>query len=463
MFKHFILVTAAIGMMAGASAQSWLTTGNSLAGTEKFGSTNNKSLDIITNNTVRMKINNKGNVGIGLTTLTTTDRLSVKNTTPAPTAIYTMTKGLFSEVVGNATSTYLNPAVAVYGVCDDNNGWGYGGYFVGDLYGSYGRGKYGIYGSGSNLTGSSEAYGVFGNAQGDGIINYGVYGTAPSDASDYNYGVAAFAGQSFFGNFALYAVDELGGPGAAGFFDGDVEYTGSIYDVSDAKFKSNVQDISNALDKISQLQPKTYDLRTEEFKGFTFGKGSEMGFIAQEVQAVFPELVKDCVSPSDPFIKGGKPNNDVPYTFLAVNYMGLIPVLTKGIQEQQELIDAQAAAIAAQQKSLEDLTARIQLLEATRNQTQSAVLTGTGARLEQNTPNPFTGITAVAYYIPESTRSAQLIISDLSGKEIETLEIDAMGNGTVQIDATQLAAGNYIYTLVADMAVVGTRMFSVSR
>jgi len=453
MFKHFILVTAAIGMMAGASAQSWLTTGNSLSGTEKFGSTNNKSLDIITNNTVRMKINNKGNVGIGLTTLGTYDRLSVKNTVPAAVVGPTTTRGVYSVVTGNATATYNNVGVAVTGICNDNNNNGYGGSFGGDYMGVYGTG-FGF---------QSESYGLYGYSNNYEGWAHGVYGMALSDDNAYNYGVYGWAEQGYLYSVAVMAYDNFGGPSTAGYFDGDIEYTGAIYDVSDAKFKSNVTPIEGALGIVNRLAPKSYELNQAQYPGLNFGRDQEYGFIAQEVKEVLPELVKECIAPINPYDPNTPPSITDPFEYLAVNYTGLIPVLTKAIQEQQELIDAQAAAIAAQQKSLEDLTARIQLLEAARNQTQSAVLTGTGARLEQNTPNPFTGITAVAYYIPESTRSAQLIISDLSGREIETLEIDAMGNGTVQIDATQLAAGNYIYTLVADMAVVGTRMFSVSR
>ena len=465
MRKVLFLSLAIVAITTNAAAQSWLTAGNTLTGTEKFGSTNNKSLDIVTNNTVRMKINNKGNIGMGITTLGVNDRLSVKITAPVPTATYTMTRGIFAEVTGNATATFNSPTVAIYGKSNNNNDWGYGGYFEGDLYGAYGKGKYGFfgYGTGASFTGDDLAVGVKGLAEGDDIINYGVYGTAPSDASAYNYGVAAYAGGSFFGNYALLAVDELGGPGAAGFFDGDIEYTGSIFDVSDRQFKTNIKDLDNALSRINQLQPKSYDMKADEFGGLTFGRNDEMGFIAQEVQEVFPELVKSCVSPVDPYTMGGQPSKTEPFEFLAVNYVGLIPVLTKGIQEQQAMINEQANVIKTQEAVIADLVARVSKLETKQNSNIEAVIDGNNARLEQNTPNPFEGTTAIGYFIPEHTSSAKLIISDMTGREIKSIDINTIGNGTVQLTAGALSAGNYTYTLVADGVVVGTKFLSVAK
>lgn len=465
MKKTLLSIVIALSICGSVSAQSWLTAGNTLTGTEKFGSLNNKSLDIVTNNTVRMKVNNKGNIGMGITTLGVNDRLSVKITAPAPTATYTMTRGIFSEVTGNPASTFNNPTVAVYGKSDDNNGWGYGGYFDGDLYGGWGIGKYGFFGNGtgSSFAGDDFAVGVEGLAQGDDIINYGVVGNAPSDASAYNYGVAAYAGQSFFGNYALLAVDELGGPGAAGFFDGDVEYTGSIFDVSDAQFKTNIRNLDNALAKINQLQPKSYDLKADEFAGFTFGRTGEMGFIAQEVQTVFPELVKSCVSPVDPYTMGGKPSKTEPFEFLAVNYVGLIPVLTKGIQEQQAMIDAQSNVIKSQEAIIADLVDRVTKLETKQSGGNTAATIGSAALLGQNNPNPFSGVTSISYYVPETTGSAKLIVSDMTGREISVIALEHMGNGSVELSAGSLSAGNYTYTLVADGVVVGTKFLSVTR
>ena len=56
--------------------------------------------------------------------------------------------------------------------------------------------------------------------------------------------------------------------------------------------------------------------------------GTQMGFIAQEMEKVFPQLVS--IIP-DKNIDGSKISD-----YKGINYIGLIPVLTKAIQEQQK-------------------------------------------------------------------------------------------------------------------------------
>ena len=72
----------------------------------------------------------------------------------------------------------------------------------------------------------------------------------------------------------------------------------------------------------------------------------QFGFIAQELESVFPDLVKE---EKAPVFKVTSETNEAGMTiskkelekyeeYKAINYVGLIPVLTKAIQEQQEMI-----------------------------------------------------------------------------------------------------------------------------
>ena len=75
--------------------------------------------------------------------------------------------------------------------------------------------------------------------------------------------------------------------------------------------------IKNSLNKILSLRGVNF-----EWKDNTHGKGTQHGFIAQEIQEIIPDLA----------IPG---LNDK----LAVNYIGVIPLLVEAIKTQQKQID----------------------------------------------------------------------------------------------------------------------------
>ena len=85
---------------------------------------------------------------------------------------------------------------------------------------------------------------------------------------------------------------------------------------SDIRYKKNIQPIHYALERITQIQGYNYYWKDEEQDS-----ALQSGVIAQEVQTIFPELVR-----ADN--KG----------YLSVNYVGLIPYLIQSIKEQQEQI-----------------------------------------------------------------------------------------------------------------------------
>jgi len=109
-----------------------------------------------------------------------------------------------------------------------------------------------------------------------------------------------------------------------------VGYGGTIYAtnttisaISDIRYKENVRDLDVGLDKIMALKPRLYDWKE--------GKGADIknarGFIAQEFEEVFPDLIDEWRDPA--------PEGEEPYKSVRQD---LIPVLVKAIQEQQALI-----------------------------------------------------------------------------------------------------------------------------
>jgi hypothetical protein len=102
--------------------------------------------------------------------------------------------------------------------------------------------------------------------------------------------------------------------------------------ISDIRYKENVRDLDDGLDKIMALKPRKFDWKE--------GKGRDVkddrGWIAQELEVIFPDMIDEWADPS--------PEGEEPYKAVRPD---LIPVLVKAIQEQQATIEALTARIAA--------------------------------------------------------------------------------------------------------------------
>jgi hypothetical protein len=97
----------------------------------------------------------------------------------------------------------------------------------------------------------------------------------------------------------------------------------SLFQTSDERLKTNIQPMDNITGKLNQLHAYTY-----QWKDTARREGTQYGMLAQEVEKIFPELVK-----TDE--QGMK----------AVNYSGLIPVLLQAVKEQHEEIEKLKAAL----------------------------------------------------------------------------------------------------------------------
>ena len=99
----------------------------------------------------------------------------------------------------------------------------------------------------------------------------------------------------------------------------------TISAISDQRLKENVQDLDAGLDKIMALKPRKFDWKAGKGKNI---KG-DRGFIAQEFEQVFPDLIDEW---KDPVSEGEEPYKSV--------RQDLIPVLVKAIQELKAEVDS---------------------------------------------------------------------------------------------------------------------------
>lgn len=118
---------------------------------------------------------------------------------------------------------------------------------------------------------------------------------------------------------------------------GNVKVTGgSVGTVSDQRIKENVTSLSSMIAKINQLNPVQFDWK-DPIRNTDPDRTSntDFGFIAQEVEAIFPDVIY-----TGPVTTDAMPDN-----LKHLSYSSLIPILTKAIQELDTRITALEASL----------------------------------------------------------------------------------------------------------------------
>jgi Chaperone of endosialidase/Head domain of trimeric autotransporter adhesin len=103
---------------------------------------------------------------------------------------------------------------------------------------------------------------------------------------------------------------------------GNICATGSIGSCSDMRYKKDLSPITHSLQSVLSLSGFYYQWKKDEYPGMQFSNSRQLGFSAQEVEKLFPEIVM---------------TDDNGYK--SVDYARLTPVLVEAIKEQQKQID----------------------------------------------------------------------------------------------------------------------------
>lgn len=338
------------------------------------------------------------------------------------------------------TSGYQNTYVGTFSGARTNG--------IRNIYLGYGAGQYSTAGSnnlflgflsGSSSSGSNNIFvghSAGGQVSGSGNVfignNAGKYdytssnkliiankSTTPLVYGDFDTrGIAI--GTKTLGGYTLYV-------------NGDAFATG-IWVSSDKRFKRNKKAIGNALTTVTQLSGVSYEYkRPTKNKATTrqFANGTQLGFIAQDLQKVLPEAVRE----------DGE-------GYLAVNYQAVIPVLVEAIKE----LSLEVNELQSQLNKDLEVAASV----------GSAVKTISSGSLGQNWPNPFNQSTTISYYLPEGSQNSSIFIFDLQGREIASYD-NLQDNGELLIPSSTLPAGLYNYSLIVDGKVIDTKKMILSK
>ena len=221
---------------------------------------------------------------------------------------------------------------------------------------------------------------------------------------------------------------------------------GSVVYSSDKRYKENIKRMKGDLDKLEKLEPVTYHYKEEsttdssriasneaETINGRRKKRERMGFLAQDFQEVFPDLVYEDEN-----------------GYLGIDYISLIPSLVEALQEQQDQIDQL-------QKQLKKGDKNARTADLTNPKNNDAVATATETVLYQNRPNPFSESTEIEIELSENAKSAYLYVYDMQGTQKKKYAVQGRGRSSVVIQGNELSAGMYMYALVVDKEVVDTK------
>ena len=252
--------------------------------------------------------------------------------------------------------------------------------------------------------------------------------------------------------------------------DGSVYSKGSILTASDESYKENISSINNSLNTIRQMRGVTYKLKEQADESTTAStlqsdvssrdtlsaqspvpveivnkikaekKRKKSGFIAQELEEIFPEAVYT--------LPNGKK---------AIAYSEIIPLLVEAIKEQQNEIDKQQNEIdELRQSKIVQTRSAIGAVDE-QSDVNSLLDEKLKAKLYSNIPNPFKEQTTISFFIPETSSRASIHIYNLQGKQIKQLNIESRGNDSVTINGYELTPGMYMYSLIVDGQEVDTK------
>lgn len=175
------------------------------------------------------------------------------------------------------------------------------------------------------------------------------HGTLPTSATVIDHGLRVQNEAANDNHWTLYTVNssgnlqlysKAGGTDVIGSFN---NVTGSYSSTSNRAFKKNISSLGKeVVNKIMKLDPSQYSFKRDVNNQMTFG------FIAEDVQDLFPELVEKV---------GEKEEN------LALNYAGFSVLAIKGIQLQQNTIDDLKSQVEKLEKVVAEREERFVALE----------------------------------------------------------------------------------------------------
>ena len=253
----------------------------------------------------------------------------------------------------------------------------------------------------------------------------------------------------------------------AGYFQGPVHISGNLTTLnlfisSDSRQGENIVSLNergegtNTLDNLLSMNVIEYNMKSrimeehrddigknmteEERAAYEYLKKDEMkmcsrrhfGIDAEELQKIYPDLVLE-----------GQDG------YLSVNYVELVPILIRSIQELKQELDEVKGETKAKAHSFS-------------SETTDLIAGVTGNVLYQNTPNPFKEKTVIRFNLAENVKNAFIYIFDMQGTLQKQIAVTPSMQSVI-INGYELTPGMYIYSLIVNGKEIDTKRMILSK
>ncbi len=285
----------------------WALAGNTLAGTEILGSTNAQPVRFFSNNTEWMRLTSTGRFGFYTTAPATWFQF-------APTALITNFQTMWDNTLtGDALARWQH----------------------------------------TNVTNGSRVILSVTNYNANAFQTPALMGLSVQTAGTGGVGVQGVA--NGVGQTGVFAGNQnaTGATTGWGFYCNN--WAGGVtawQNVSDGRLKKDVVRIADPITKIKNLRGVEYYFDTKKYGDINLPENKQYGFIAQEVEQVMPEIVRESIIYGNQDKKGDTSTQSElkTYQFKSLSYTYIIPLLVEGMKAQQEKIEALEKEIAELRK-----------------------------------------------------------------------------------------------------------------
>jgi len=227
-------------------------------------------------------------------------------------------------------------------------------------------------------------------------------------------------------------------------------YAYSYQNLSDKTLKENIRTVPNALDKVLKLRGVFYNFKNEVLNNSKdtltvipdIKPKTELGFIAQEVENVLPEVVNT--------LDDGRKT---------VAYSNIVALLVEAIKEQENKIQQLQDEV----NSLTELNNSKTKTKESPESNKTYLKDRYESVLYQNNPNPFNTISEISCYIPETVQKAEIFVYDMQGVQLKKIELPSKGLVVLNFKASEFSPGMYLYSLISDGQEVDTKKMIITK